>query len=717
MSIQTAPLVDENGNPIPGADWASSPPGTPPPWLTPTVGGIPAPMVDAAASAPIAPPVAPPSEATAPIFGLPGGSVADSPWADHSQDPIGPSDLGAPVKTDAASTLPANANTSGDLGTAVPQPSAPWDTAAVNAPTIGEQSPTQKAAIQASADAIEDSEIQKAAEEKSKLPPDVLAGIQGLEDSRAALHAKTRLYDEQHADFLRAKENYETHIEAIQKTQKDSDEMVANAKALAAQKIDPNHWRSSRTTTQALSGWVAAIAGGLNAVNTGGRNLGLDYIDKLINQDVEAQTANLANQWKGIEATKEGIASTTARDAEIFKARETLRLANWEDVKNQLTTEQAKYDYKGRTATEIALKIKDAKAKMDAITAAANQKMFENNITLRTAERDDRKAKEEERSHKATEASANYGHWLTGQAQKETARHNLVTEGEEKAKDTAVVAKQTGEEYRKYGIPGITGKDGTVKTVVAPNISDTAAEELRDKIGKTRAVVALIDKVANERTGWSSNMANSPENQQLKGDAAKLMFALKEIYKVKNITDIDKDLFEDMRGFDDPTRRKSFRAGLLNFRNNTLSDVNADLQSHDIDGKLDIPRYEKAAPDDIDNAASFSGVDANGGVPGLGMIVPAASTIAKSVVPEAQVDVINGLVLRYQSETPANQARILATLTELSKSARSDEAKSAAEQAVTGLKIAGRSGGSPYAVRQGMGGFAGGLEGKPTGDE
>jgi hypothetical protein len=64
--------------------------------------------------------------------------------------------------------------------------------------------------------------------------------------------------------------------------------------ALAKKQIDPNHFWASRNTGQVIMGILGLMLGGFSAGMTGGKNTAWEMLQHAIDQDVEAQKADLA---------------------------------------------------------------------------------------------------------------------------------------------------------------------------------------------------------------------------------------------------------------------------------------------------------------------------------------------------------------------------------------------------------------------------------------
>jgi hypothetical protein len=81
--------------------------------------------------------------------------------------------------------------------------------------------------------------------------------------------------------------------EAFNKLQEQSQKMIADG---ASGKINPDqHWENRSTGSKIMAN-LGIILGGMGAFATGGKNLALENIQKLIDNDIQAQKANLAHK-------------------------------------------------------------------------------------------------------------------------------------------------------------------------------------------------------------------------------------------------------------------------------------------------------------------------------------------------------------------------------------------------------------------------------------
>ena len=167
---------------------------------------------------------------------------------------------------------------------------------------------------------------------------------------RLKASAENHRQEQEHLDTLRA---------ATVKARATSDQIAADASKLAERKIDPDR----RGVGQRILGALAAFIGGLAAPSNGGRNVALEMIQRSIEQDIDAQKADLANAWKGIDTRKGAVATQGERDHEDFVATEATRLAWWKRIDNDLETKKQMFNPRGASALRIEGMQRDVRAK------------------------------------------------------------------------------------------------------------------------------------------------------------------------------------------------------------------------------------------------------------------------------------------------------------------------------------------------------------------
>lgn len=99
----------------------------------------------------------------------------------------------------------------------------------------------------------------------------------------------------------------------LKQQQTKSDQLL---QAAQSGKVDPSALFANRSTSTKITNILGLILGGMGAGGTGGRNLALDALNRSIEQDVDAQKANIGNKMNlykmNLEATKNGEEARSA---------------------------------------------------------------------------------------------------------------------------------------------------------------------------------------------------------------------------------------------------------------------------------------------------------------------------------------------------------------------------------------------------------------------
>lgn len=202
--------------------------------------------------------------------------------------------------------------------------------------------------------------------------------------------------------------NYKAFIDSQEVARKAGEQVQIDATKLANTKVDPERWWASRSTGQKIAGYISAIVGGLvQSGRTGnGRNVGMDMIQKSIDDDVEAQKANIANQREALGVKRSAVGDMYSQSNNLFHASETHRVAAWNNVIGQLEAESQNYDPQGTTRFRIADAIRDARARRQAAIFSIMQQTQKSYLEAQKFLLDQEKLKEQTRHSKAEEGVA-----------------------------------------------------------------------------------------------------------------------------------------------------------------------------------------------------------------------------------------------------------------------------------------------------------------------
>lgn len=132
------------------------------------------------------------------------------------------------------------------------------------------------------------SAFDKAIRESGKAESESIDKRTDIASKMAAEHLKLQQdYQKQQADTsAHWEELAKKNLADIDKTQKE----------LASGNIDPHHWWNTRNTGQKIATTIGMILGGIGQAFGGGPNATLQMVNKAIDQDIDAQKANLGKK-------------------------------------------------------------------------------------------------------------------------------------------------------------------------------------------------------------------------------------------------------------------------------------------------------------------------------------------------------------------------------------------------------------------------------------
>lgn len=395
-------------------------------------------------------------------------------------------------------------------------------------------------------------------------------------------------------DQMRAEENFQRQREVQFKTQADMDKLNADALALSKAKVDPGRWYRDRTTAGKIGAWVAAMVGGLVAGRTGGLNTGLNAIMKMIDDDVDAQKADLANQQQAIGARRGVIADNYARSGDAFRAAESYRIASYERVIADLQAQQQQFDPRSSRAIEIGRMIQGVAAQSQAAQAAALDRYYK----LHTADAELQGKLMANESARRKLAGIGVGATKIPRAQivadygRDPGRDMTDKELDKwldrtkRVADIGEVEGKAGREQvadaRKYGVGDLVNADG--KPFQAR--SELVADDLAKKLHASRQIVSIIDRIdaIRDRVGGESSAFNSDEKQQLDVLQNELVL-LKKSGTQGMSSDSDLKRIEESLGATDVRSFRARAAGLKEARDRTVQDVNGVFKTNKYTGK------------------------------------------------------------------------------------------------------------------------------------
>lgn len=634
---------------------------------------LPPPIDDSLAGAPASLPLPPPTMNADAVSGA-APAMAPPPMvlAQQPLPPIPPFDDSLAGAPQSLPLPPPQAGPMGPLPPPQPDAAIPPDVLAANA-----------AANAANEPGAEDARLAKMPTE------DILVEQARRADAeRATLEAAH--YKALQASAIAEKQNYENMLAAQKIAQQKQDAIFAEADALSKRPLDPD----GRSTFSKIRGVASAFVNGLVAPYMGGRNVGLEMIQKEIDGNVAAQMHDIQNGWKAIEMKRGAVADSFKRSGDMYQAAEAHRLALYKGAIDMVDQQQQQLDPAGSQFGKYEILKRQIRAAAQETAIKQQAEIQKQVLAVVTANREQQKlvqdAKDKQAELAISKQNANTSSYTaqTGRISALNTDANAKDELAFKVKELAAKGDTVGaEQLQKFGIVGVTPDDPSHKgAVLAGNATDTEMGPLRDDVAATRSIVNDIDQIMAIRHGGSTKTGNSAEYQQLKALGGDLLFKLKEANKLKNITDIDIGILEDVKGFDDPTKFRSFKDGILQFRQNTIANANEKLHAHGVPGSIDLPPLPPSVLSQSEQSTDFAAKNPSP-IPYIGGVLGLRG--ASAGINQAQVAAVhNKGDEEYLAANKAEREKIRAQLVELSTNAPSDAVKDEALQALHRIDLA-----------------------------
>lgn len=384
------------------------------------------------------------------------------------------------------------------------------------------------------------------------------------------------------------------------KTQRDSDQIVADAQKLAQTPLDRGRWFRNQSTLGKITTVLAAIVGGLMS-KPGGPNLGIDYLNKHIDDDIADQKADIENRRGGLAARQTAVAQEFARTGNLFQAAETVRLAVRQAAVNKLQTEQQNFEPGGTTYLDYGKAIQGVTAGMAQQMEQTRKTAFAENAQLIKLQMEGERDAETRREHMAAEALARQKAAGAGK-EKETSyspeqlkilNPSATTvppipmtqteftkwQGTQKGGEELATAKRANdpnERNRELGVPGIVDDKGNIAHFKEGKSADAA-----DTLGVADDIVRMTDELIGmvEKNGYSTDFARSPEWQKAQQTYAALLLTAKERDHLGALSGSDIELEQKKIGSSDPTQIRNTVAGMKQFRHNTIEAINSKFRN------------------------------------------------------------------------------------------------------------------------------------------
>lgn len=478
-----------------------------------------------------------------------------------------------------------------------------------------------------------DADRTRALSELAQRDPAAFAEVQIRHEADRAKVADARRSKLISEDWDRQTSNFAIRQEATKATRTKMAALLADAKRLGGQEIDPS---GGVRGVRHVAGIVSSIVGGLIQGRTGSTtNSGIDALSQAIDRGIKVQQMDLANRREGLGMRRTLLADEMAAHEDEFRAAEALRLAAYKHAEDLLSIEQQNYERGGTTEIRIAAAKAEVIARKQEQAQKVEALMLERELKLAKDARDAAQLREEMRKNRATEALA----WakegrerasakaedvfLTPQQIREQfpdfpaaaippqgATIGQLSKRAELANKSGLVAK-TAEETRKAArendpnernieraVPGVVDDKGQLVHFADKTIAGdvaTAKESVDETVRLTDSLISMIKK-----NGWSSDFVKSKEWRAARQNFNEILIRKKETDKLGVLTGPDVGIVTGEIGTDDPTEARGDQAvaALQHFRRNQVEAFNAKIRNRAVlpDGRK-IARWEPPSLD------------------------------------------------------------------------------------------------------------------------
>lgn len=412
--------------------------------------------------------------------------------------------------------------------------------------------------------------------------------------------------------------NVATYQQAIQTANVQTQQVAADAQRIAAMsKKNPNE----HGVGYMLASVLLSTIGGAMSQYTGGKNVALDQLNLKTQQRIDAQTADIANQWKGNGAKQNLVAETLKTSGDLYHAQEAYRISQYDTATQELQTQMQDFDPNGTTAIRHAQVIQQIQAQRGAALAATNQQFIKNHLEQAKADNEANTLKATVK-HQTDETAIARGHLgidysKNARDQKEFEIENAPVTPEQArlenpglpdaAYPQAVVTRKDLKNRLESFSKGLevqgkaqsnkaaaakgqvaapiqvgTAPDGTpvTKTTVLTQKDGTpwaAPEKFSEMAAGAKKVARLSDALTREISEWGgqSDIKKSPHYQTIKSNYEDLVFALHEAKGIEGFRPGTAELLTKLTGEVDPTSFfRDATTGIKQAKQNVTDDVN-----------------------------------------------------------------------------------------------------------------------------------------------
>lgn len=584
--------------------------------------------------------------------------------------------------------------------------------------------------------------------------PGTIAMAQAKQQLAAEEEAATKRITAARADRERAEESERVYREAVTRTRAKADAIAAEADRLAAEKVDPDGWKNSRSLFQTIASISLGIVGGLVQSRQGGPNQGLAMINQAIERHIAAQRENLAHRRELLSRKQTAIGVEQDRVDQDFRVEEAFRQAAYTRALEDIETERQQYNPAGTRALKLAEVSRGIQAQLAASREALVEKTLKREMEVGRYKMEVEKHELAKRKAAAASAGAaaaktprpaayfaalglppppmpmtekQYDTWLNRQG--ETSRiansqaQRTATEQQE-ARAAAKESRAVAQEERELAIGAGTQLTGAKKDAQGRLLNadgslfkartPESGRALEKQIASTVTAANIIDELLRLRNthGWSSDLLKSDEWRAMQANKGALIIELKNAAELGALAGPDVEVINSMLGTSDPTELRDPAEGLKKARENAILRTKRTLETSNYTGDFDVvdkSKPLKAARDKDLEALVSRGkggtlVDTAGAMRlkeggGLG-VDPHESERLSSGLTKSQQLGLDALVTRARGGEP----QAAANLVEAVKNAPNTKARDAAVDALLELARAGNEV-AAKAIREHLAGF------------
>ena len=411
----------------------------------------------------------------------------------------------------------------------------------------------------------------------------------------------------------------------------------ADAAALAAEKVTPEGWYAEGGLGRTAAAYLAAALGGLTQHLNGGRNLGLEAVERAIDRHISTKQAELGRRQTALGERRRAVQEQEGDAEQQIRQNALLRAQVWDTMERTIAAEQGAYAPDGTTAAKMEIARRAVMQKR-----AASMEAYETALVKRREEQIKTqlaiaKQAEEERANRAreatdrTRAAADWTRAKAAARKDEAEAKNLLIENEPQSvealrklfptappeafsgpmsikrfkanletltagsaatkagaeatiKDTEARLEGAGPGGSAYAV---SFPDGSVMTTTGPDgkpvpfeIKDpTERQKARQLVESAANITAFVDKltILSEKSGGAWDSLNSDEVQELRSLASAVDFETFKGFDLGAPSEGDKRLASDARGGDVTSFKNRPIAGLQTFARSVQQKVNTKL--------------------------------------------------------------------------------------------------------------------------------------------